>query len=93
MTLLIPCRSKISSKSLISHHFRDKRIFAFYTEIQDGRQKWQENHFGQKVADKSTHTLWVLNFVEIALSLTVFEINDIFHFCQNSRWQSKIGKV
>ena len=27
----------------ISHRFRDKRVFAFYAEIQDGSQKWREN--------------------------------------------------
>ena len=29
----------------ISLRFRDKRVFAFYTEIQDGHQKWRENDF------------------------------------------------
>ena len=30
----------------ISHRFHDKCIFEFYAEIQDGRQKWEENDFG-----------------------------------------------
>ena len=42
VTLQIPCRSKIACISL---HFRDKRVFAFYAEIQDGRQKWPEKLF------------------------------------------------
>ena len=29
----------------ISLHFRNKRVFAFNAEIQDGRQKWRENIF------------------------------------------------
>ena len=29
----------------ISLRFRDKRVFVFNTEIQDGRQKWWENYF------------------------------------------------
>ena len=33
------------------------------------------------------------NLPEITLSLTVFKINDIFHFWQNSRWQPKYGEV
>ena len=37
----------------------------------------------------STYSLKVKNLPEIALSLTVFGINDIFHFRQNSRWQPK----
>ena len=36
-------------------------------------------------------TLWIQNLTETTLS--VFEINIIFHFHQNSRWQQKIGKV
>ena len=32
----------------ISHRFRDKCVFAFYTENQDDRQKWQENDFWEK---------------------------------------------
>ena len=33
------------------------------------------------------------NLTQIALSLMVFKITDIFHFRQNSRWRPKIGKV
>ena len=43
----------------ISHCFRDKCVFAFYAEIQDGRQKWHENDFcrypvGQKFRQNSS---------------------------------------
>ena len=38
-------------KITISHRFQDKCIFAFYAEIQDGRQKWQENNFWEKLPD------------------------------------------
>ena len=34
--------------------------------------------FWQRVEDESVHTLWVKNFVEIALSRTVSEILQIF---------------
>ena len=37
-------------------------------------------------------THWVENLPEIALSLTVFKINDIFHFRHYSRWQPKFRK-
>ena len=43
-TLLIPCMSKILSKST---RFRNKGIFALNAEIQDGRQKWRENDFAK----------------------------------------------
>ena len=59
----------------ISLRFRDKLVFAFYAEIQDGRQKWRENDFCKKLPVDSANTLWVKNFVEIALSRSVSEIN------------------
>ena len=48
--------------------FGDKRIFTFYTEIQDGHQKWQENEFLRKVTSR---------FVKITLSCSISEIDDI----------------
>ena len=50
-------------------------FFAFYTEIQNGHQKWRENYFGGKLSDDSADTLGVKNLTEIALSSTVSEIN------------------
>ena len=64
----------------ISLRFRHKLIFAFNTEIQDGRQKWQENHFSEKWPEDSAGTLWVKSFVEISLSRSVSEINASLHF-------------
>ena len=55
-------------------------FFAFYAEIQYGRQKWGENHFWQKFADNSTHILRVKNFVKIALSHKICEVNAFLHF-------------
>ena len=60
--------------------FRDKHIFAFKAEIQDGRQKWWENDFCEKLPVDSANTLWVKIFVEIALSRSVSEINAFLHF-------------
>ena len=37
--------------------FRDKYIFAFYADIQDGCQKWQENNFWKNLPDDSVCTL------------------------------------
>ena len=36
---------KFCQNRSILHRFRDKCDFAFYAEIQDGRQKWWENDF------------------------------------------------
>ena len=44
--------------------FRDKCVFAFYTEIQDGRQKWGGNNFWRKSPVDSADTLQVKTFVE-----------------------------
>ena len=38
---------------------------------------------------KVSSTQKVQTLLEITLSLRVFEINDIFNFHQNSRWQPK----
>ena len=60
-------------------------FFSFYTEIQDGCQKWQEND--------PADSLGVKNFIQIALSHTVSEINTLI-FCilsRNSRWLPKMA--
>ena len=41
----ITCGSKIFRNRSISLRFQDKHVFAFYAEIQDGRQNWRENDF------------------------------------------------
>ena len=50
---------KFCQNGCISHHFRDKCVFAFYAEIQYGRQIWRENQFWQKVTDNSTQAIEV----------------------------------
>ena len=65
---------------------------AFYTEIEDGRQKWQENNCWEKSLIDSAGSLWVKNFVKIALSGSVFEINVFLPFLRrNSRWPPKVA--
>ena len=73
----------------MSHCFPDKCIFAFYEEIQDGRQKWQENDFWEKSPVDSTDTLEVKNFVKIALSCIVSEINVLLCFTQKFKMAAK----
>ena len=55
-------------------------------------QKWWENNFWQKVAADSVHTLRIKNFVEIALSHTVSEINAFLHLRRDSRWPPKVAE-
>ena len=83
-------RSKLSSKSL-SHRYQDKCVFAFYAEIQDGRQKRRENDFGEKSPVDSADTLWVKYFVESTLSRTVIETNEFLHFMQKFKMVAKNG--
>ena len=70
----------------------EKGVFAFYTEIQDGRQKWQENDFGGNLPLDSADTLWVKNFVEIALALTFLEINVFLRFKQKFKMAAQSGR-
>ena len=55
-------------------------FFAFYAEIQNGHQKWWENDFWEKSPVDSVDNLRVKNFVEIALSHSVSEINTFLCF-------------
>ena len=53
-------------------------VFAFYVEIQDGHQKWRKNDFWQKMTEDSVDILWIKIFVEMALSCTISEMNEVF---------------
>ena len=57
---------KFDRNHSISHCFQDKCIFAIYSEIQDGHQKWWENDFCKKSPVNSADTL-----CEITLSRSV----------------------
>ena len=75
----------------ISLRFQDKHIFAFYTEIKDGRQKWWKNDFLGKLTEDSQDTPWVKNFVEIALSHSVSEMNSFLCLTQKFKMVAKKG--
>ena len=59
-------------------------FFAFYTEIQNGHQKWHENDFWE-------NNLRVKNFVEIALSRSISEINRFLCFMQKLKTAAESG--
>ena len=67
------------------------KFFAFSAEIQDGCQKWWENYFWTKLPHGSADTLKVENFIEIALSQAVSEINAFLSFMQNFKMATKHG--
>ena len=89
--LKYPVGQKFRRNRSISLRFRDKHIFAFKEEIQDGRQKWRENDFWEKTPVDSADTLWVNNFVEIALSRSISEINMFLRFMQKFKMAAKSG--
>ena len=80
------CRNR---SSLLS--FQDKYVFAFYTEIQDGRQKWLGNDFGENLPVDSEDTLRVKNLIKIALACTVSEMNAFWRFMQKFKLAAKSG--
>ena len=89
---IYPVGQKFSqNRSYISLHFRDKRIFAFNAEIQDVRQKWWKNEFWKKSPVDSAVTLCIKHFVEIALSLSVSEINAFLCLTQKFKMTTKSG--
>ena len=55
-------------------------------------KKWWGNDFWQNIADDTVYTLLVKNFIEMAVSRTVSEINTFLHFT-NSIWLSKMVEV
>ena len=66
-------------------------FFAFSAEIQDGRQKWWENDFCKKSPVDSPHSQRVKNFVEIALSNSVSEMNGFLRLTQKFKMAAKSG--
>ena len=66
-------------------------FFAFYAEIQNGHQKWHENDFSEKLPVDSADNLRVKNFVGIALSRSISEINGFLRFTQKFKIAAKVA--
>ena len=64
-------------------------VFEFYTKIQDGRQKWQENNFWKKLPVDSADTIEIKNSIKITLSHPVSEINVFLCFTQKFKMATK----
>ena len=70
---------------------RDKCIFRFYAEIQDG-----PNNGGmslEKQVDAFAHTLQTKISVEIALSCKISKKNALIYLNKNSRWSRKNDRI
>ena len=63
-----PVGQKFHLNRSISHRYRDKCVFVFYAEIQDRRQKWQENNFWLKSPVDSADTLRAKNCRNCSIS-------------------------
>ena len=75
--LLYPLISKIWLKSLYFTQFQ-RCVFSFYAEIQEVWQKCRVIDLWENSTVNSADTLQVKNFIKIALSRTVSEINAFF---------------
>ena len=88
-TLVLPCGSKLCSKSLYLLQF--PRYSHFFICCKNPR--WSPKVAKIKIFPLSTGhsctTLWVKNSLQIALSVTVFEIFTLFHFPQKSKTVTK----
>ena len=67
--------------------------FSISAKIQDGGRKLEKSKLFEGATGVACITLGIRNLLKITLSLTVYAINDIFHFRHNSRWQPKFEKV
>ena len=82
MTFSISAKIQDGSQNLVL------KINAFCTEIQDGRQKWQESDFCEKFPVDSADNLQVRNFVEITIS-NGFPDKCVLHFPQKFKMATK----
>ena len=89
----IPCWSI----TLSCFVFREKHVFVSNTEIQVmqkfkmGAKSGRENDFCEKSPVESADIMRIRNFIEIALSRSVSEINGFLRYMQNFRMAAKSG--
>ena len=88
-TLVLPCGSKLCSKSHYLLRFSRYSHFFIYRKNPRWPPKVAKSEFFRLSTGHSCTTLWVKNSLEIALSVTVFEIFTLFHFPQKSKIAAK----
>ena len=90
---IYPVDQKLVRNLSVSHCFRDKCIFAFYAEIQDGCPKLQKTIFGKKyhrTFHNSRTCPVVKNCLEITLSRTVSQLNVFLWFMQKFKMAAEL---
>ena len=91
-TLVPPYRLKIRSKLLYLLRFSRYCHFFIFRKNPRWLQKVAKIEIFPHLTGDSCTTLWVKNWPEIALSLTVFEILTLFHFPRESKIAAKSGE-
>ena len=91
-TLAIPCGSKIHSKSLYLLRFSRYSHFFIFRKNPRWPPEVAKIEIFPLCMGHSCNTLRVENSLEIALSLTVFEIFTLFHFPQKPKMAAKSGE-
>ena len=82
--LLFTQKFKIATKSCGKTIFGKSRLATI-----NGHNKWLENEFLGKWPVDSADTLWVKNFIRIALSSTIIEIHGFLHITQEFKMATK----
>ena len=91
-TLVPPCGSKIRWKSLYLLRFSRYSHFSIFRKNPRWLPKVAKIEIIPLCTGDSCTTLWVKNSLEIALSLTVFEILTLFHFPLKSKMAAESGE-
>ena len=91
-TVVLPCGSKIHAKLLYLLWFSRYSHFFIFRKIPRWPPKVAKIEIFPLCIGHSSTTLWVKNLLEIALSLTVFEIFTLFHFLLKSKMATKSGE-
>ena len=93
IVLYYPGGQKFARNRSISYGFRDIHTFSFSIKSKMPAKSGENLNFFPFRIGHSCTTLWVKNSLEIALSLTIFEIFTPFHFPQKSKMAAKSGKI
>ena len=87
----LPAGQKFRGNHSISNGFPDKCVLRFTQKFKMATKKWRESDFCKMLPVHSADILQVQNFVEIALSCTVSEINALLRFTQKFKMAAISG--